>query len=84
MRNERSELIREAFMDSIAVLGERACRALVEDLQRIGVFMHNISLDRLSAGLRDMLGDEAADIILQEVMLKLDKIYSSKMPQDNR
>jgi hypothetical protein len=78
LRDERSELIRQAFADAIAVLGERAGRALIDDLQRRGVHMQNLTLEKLAAALRPLVGDEAADIIMQDVIMKLDKLSNSK------
>jgi hypothetical protein len=54
---DHSELIYQAFAASIEVLGERACRALMEDLQRLGVHLDSVTLERLAAGLRDVMGE---------------------------
>jgi hypothetical protein len=59
-------------------LGERGSRALIEDLQRRGIFMDNLALRKLMTGLREVLGDEAAEIIMQEVLIRLDEMYSSR------
>jgi hypothetical protein len=59
-------------------LGERGNRALIEDLQRRGIFMDNLALEKLMKGLRYVLGDEAAEIIMQEVLVRLDEMYSSR------
>jgi hypothetical protein len=78
LQDDRAELISRAFAASIEVLGERACRALVEDLQRHGVYLDNVTLERLAAGLRNVMGDEATDLIMQEVFLRLDEMHSSQ------
>jgi hypothetical protein len=75
---DRTELISQAFAASIEVLGERACRALVKDLQRHGVHLDNVTLERLAAGLRNVMGDEATDLIMQEVFIRLDKMSSAR------
>lgn len=51
---------------------------MIEDLQRHGIFMDSLALEKLMTGLRDVLGDEAADIIMQEVLIRLDEMYSSR------
>ena len=76
LQDDLSTLIRQALAASIEVLGERGSRALIEDLQRHGIFMDNLALEKLMMGLRDVLGDEAAEIIMQEVLVRLDKMYS--------
>ena len=78
MPGDRSELIYQAFAASIEVLGERACRALIEDLERHGIHQDNVTLEKLATGLRYVMGDEATDLIIQEVMIKLDKMYSTR------
>jgi hypothetical protein len=75
----RSELIYRAFATSIEVLGERACRALIEDLEWNYIDLDNVTLERLAAGLRHIMGDEATDILLQEVMIRLDEMCSSNV-----
>ena len=40
--------------------------------------MDNLALGKLMMGLRDVLGDEAADIIMHEVLIRLDEMYSSR------
>ncbi|MGI0049225.1 MAG: hypothetical protein ACREAW_06760 [Nitrososphaera sp.] len=59
-------------------MGERGSRALIEDLQRRGIFLDNLALGKLMTGLKDVLGDEAAEIIMQEVLIRLDEMYSSR------
>lgn len=78
MQDDLPKLIRQALAASIEVLGERGSRALIEDLQRHGIFMDKLTLKKLMMGLRDVLGDEAADIIMQEVLIRLDEMYSSR------
>jgi hypothetical protein len=78
LQDDLPKLIRQALAASIEVLGERGNRALIEDLQRRGIFMDNLALEKLMTGLRDVLGDEAAEIIMQEVIIRLDEMYSSR------
>ena len=78
MPDDQSKLIRQAFADTISVLGEQGARALIEDLERQGIDINNLTLEKLAVGLRNMLGNETADIIMQEIILRLDKWHSSQ------
>lgn len=74
----RDNLVREAFETSIEVLGERARRGLVEDLQHFGVSVNrdDLALEELVKGLEKVLGYEAAEVIIERVILKLDELHS--------
>lgn len=55
------------------MLCERACRALIEDLERHSVHLDGVTLEKLAGTLRHVIGDEATDIIMQEVIIRLDE-----------
>jgi hypothetical protein len=76
-----NQYVRQAFEDCIQVLGERTARILVEDLRRNGVFLTDpyLTLDKIALGLKDIIGFEATEVIIQRVMIKLDEFYSSQM-----
>lgn len=58
-----ANLVRQAFEISIQVLGERARRGLIEDLQRFDINMDkpDLALEELVRGLEKVLGYEAAE-----------------------
>jgi hypothetical protein len=62
-------------------LGERASRILIEDLRRNGVFLTDpyLTLEKIARGLKDIIGLEATEVIIQRVMIKLDELYNSQM-----
>jgi hypothetical protein len=84
--SRRSEIIRQAFLESIAVLGERTCKALIEDLQRYRVFLYddeNLSLEPLATGLRELVGKEVSELLLERVIIKLEE-YSLQSIEKNK
>ncbi|HXV47057.1 MAG TPA: hypothetical protein VD736_10340 [Nitrososphaera sp.] len=57
-------------------MGERTCRALV-GLAAAGIHLDDVTLEKLAARLRNVMGDEVRDLIMQEVFISLDKLYST-------
>lgn len=79
MSHEQSDLLYQAFLESSSVLGISAMRALIEELQRQGIDLHNTTLEKLAVGLREAIGDDAATLIMAKIVKKLDDItYSTK------
>lgn len=76
MSNNRSKLIRQAFENSLDVLGVQTKQALIEDLERHGIYMNdpNLDLPELEQGLREIMGDEATDLILERLNKKLEEL----------
>ena len=76
--NDYSAALRQAFLESIDVLGKRTCRALIEDLQRYRVFLYdqNLSIENLARGLRELVGEKSAQLLLERVYIKLDEMHS--------
>jgi len=68
----------QAFENSIRILGEPAVAALIEDLNKSGVFLDDpeITLSKLVYGLKKILGDEAAELIAERLILKLDEMHT--------
>ena len=77
-----AHVIRQVFLETIDVLGDRAVRAIIEDLQRYHVFLYdqNLSLRDLASGLREMMGEETTQFLIERIYLKLDELYGSTMP----
>lgn len=80
MSNDFVTVLRRAFLESIAILGERSSRALIEDLRRYRVFLYDqsLSLENLARGLAELVGEETAELILERVIIKLDELHSSR------
>jgi hypothetical protein len=71
-------VIRQAFENTINVLGERTKQTLIEDLTKSGVFLQDpeITLSKLVNGIKEILGDEAAELVAERLIIKLDKMHS--------
>lgn len=70
---DRSKLIRQAIESSLDVLGAQTKQALIEDLERHGVYLDapEIDLTKLVQALKEILGDEASNLILELLNRKL-------------
>ena len=73
-----SQLIRQAFENMIVVFGERAGYAMITDLQSIGVYLRDpgLTLEKLSRGLGVILGVEVGELLIQHVVLELDRLHT--------
>jgi len=79
--NSRVSDIRRAFEESIAVLGENAKLAMMHELAiQAGVHFDepSISIVKLYEGLLMLYGKDTAEIIMEEVILKIDRIAEEK------
>ena len=72
------QIIRQAFENALDALGESGRRALMEDLLNNGVFLNDpeINLIKIMTVLRNLLGDEVADMIAERIIIKLDEMHS--------
>jgi hypothetical protein len=73
-------VLRQTFLESVDILGKRTCRVLIKDLQRYRVFLYdqNLSLEHLARGLREMIGEQSAEMLLERVVIKLDELGSKR------
>ena len=73
---EQYSIIREAFLESIKVLGKNGVMAIVEDLQRHDVFLDDpeFSLVKLHRALKQVVGDEVSTIIIERLLIELDRL----------
>jgi len=53
---------------------------LIEDLKKYGVFSNDPSLtfSKLIDGLREVVGNEATELIAERLIIKLDELYSAQ------
>ena len=85
-QSQNGNYVQRAFEDSIKALGDSGVRTLISDLQIYGAYSADsklISLVGLMDGLRAMLGDEAAEMIMERVMVKMDALHS-ELPDAER
>ena len=74
----QGQIIRQAFENALDALGESGRRALIEDLLDNGVFLNDpeINLTKIMTVLRNLFGDEVADMIAERIIIKLDEMHS--------
>ena len=75
---QEKNLVQQAFRKSIEVLGEPAVGALIEDLKAFGVLVNDpeINFADIMKGLREILGDEACNLIAERFFLAYDELHS--------
>jgi hypothetical protein len=80
IKAEYNRILREAFDSAIAVLGYPGKSALIEDLESTGCYSKDdhsyLSLWKIGEGLRERFGQEAAESIMERVMIAMDRLYS--------
>jgi hypothetical protein len=78
-----NQLIRQAFENLIVVFGERASHAIITDLQSIGVYLRDpsLTLKKLSRGLSVILGEEIGTLLIQNVIIELDRLHAPLIRQ---
>ena len=71
-------MVRQAFRKSIEILGDPAVVALIKDLEAYGVFLDDpeINFAEIMRGLRQILGNEACELIAERFFLKYDELHS--------
>jgi len=78
LSKHRSELISQAFEAALEVLGERSKRSLIEDLNYHNVDLNDpeLNLQKLMNALKEILREEAAEMLIERMLIKLDEIES--------
>jgi hypothetical protein len=73
-------LIRKAFDLSFEIIGENTKKVIIEDLERQGILFsdHELTLTKLFEGIRQIIGDDASDILAERVIVKLDEFYQAQ------
>jgi hypothetical protein len=79
IEREYGILLRKAFLASIDILGESGKAVMRQDLHLIGVDIYepDLTLTKLWSGIKAILGQEAAEVMLERVLVKLDQFYST-------
>jgi len=78
--------ISEAFAESLEDFGTTGKAALVSNLQRRGVFLDDkrISLKMLYEVLVELLGEQATEMVMESVIIAMDKFHSERMATRTR
>ncbi len=72
-----SAMVRQAFDETLGLLGERTKRAIIIDLECAGEYDRNrgnISFEKLVTGLYRILGAEATELIIEKSFIKLEEL----------
>lgn len=81
-KNSREFALRRALQDSLKLLGERTMQSMIFEMRiQAGIDFDSpsLSLEQISKGLRDLYGEEAAGILIEDICLKMDEIASEQM-----
>lgn len=83
---ERNKIIRYALESVLEVLGHSGKVAFIEDLERNGSYQRygddELSLAKISEGLRGMFGDDMSESFMERVLCAMDKLSSAKKSAD--
>jgi hypothetical protein len=71
-------LVNQALANSLNDLGGAVGKTIREGLKRNGILIsnQNISLVSLREVLADLMGDVAAETLLEHIVLELDRLYA--------
>jgi hypothetical protein len=69
-------VLRRAFEDTLDILGPRMKESFIHDLENSSEYRRDIefSLEKIAHGLYRLFGEEAAEIMLERIFLKLDDL----------
>ncbi len=72
--SQHRKILREAFLDSIDIMGERGKTVFVENLQRRGLDIYDDNLSRieLASAIQDLFGESVANTIMRRIESRLD------------
>ena len=80
IRAQYNKILREAFENTIDVLGYAGKALLIEDLENIGAYSkyddRYLSLWKIGNGLKRLFGEEIAQMIMETVMIRMDKLHT--------
>jgi len=86
VREHYNKILRDAFEGTLDILGESGKRALIQELEQYGAYsIHNdsyLSLWNIGKGLKELFNEEIAELVMEGVMIRMDKLYS--LQQVNR
>jgi len=71
------QLIRKAFDLSFEIVGENNKKTVIEALEKQGTVFDDpyFTLTKLFDGIRQIIGDDASNLLAERVILKLDEFY---------
>jgi hypothetical protein len=69
-------VLRRAFEDTLDILGHRMKASVIYDLENSGEYRMDVefSLEKIARGMNRLFGEEATEIILERMFLKMDEL----------
>ncbi len=76
-----ARLVKRVFLESIEIMGKDGKRIFLEELQVKGLDLDEskFSFTSLTTVLRKVFGDDATDVITQNIMFKIDEMCSAPL-----
>ncbi len=77
----QTNFVRHAFEETLDVLDERTKQMIITNLERAGEYdrdSNKLSIVTLANGLRRLFGEEAANLMLEEFLIRLDALAAIK------
>jgi hypothetical protein len=76
---EYNIVLRKAIEETLELLGEQGRRTVTSVLESRGLYSRydnhfEVSLEKISQGLSEIFGDTAAELIMERVLVRMDRI----------
>ncbi|HEX2557266.1 MAG TPA: hypothetical protein VHK86_02995 [Nitrososphaera sp.] len=82
---KKGNVLRQAFEDTVKVLGYSFMQSMIYELKvQAGVDLNDsaLSLGKLHEGIKLLYGAEIAEMIIEETILKMEKIADEQMRRE--
>jgi hypothetical protein len=78
-------VLRRAFEGSLDILGQRLKESVIYDLENTGEYRKDeeFSLEKIALGLNRLFGKEAAEMMVERIILKMDELAVILKKQEN-
>jgi hypothetical protein len=78
--NRAHSMIGRALMESLDGLGEAGRQVIISNMQRRGLFLEDskISLPMLRNILIELLGEQATDVLMEQIVVALDGLHNNQ------
>jgi hypothetical protein len=84
---EYNRIVREAIESTLDIMGYSGRDAILYDLEQQGAYSREndkyISLWDVGDGLRNLFGQEASEMIMERIILRMDKLSSIQCVQSH-
>ncbi len=70
-------MVKQAFEETLDMFGERTKRTIIVTLECTGEYdrsSENISFEKITAGLQRFIGAEAAELIIEKMLIRLEEL----------